>query len=253
MREFERDKWGRLLERVLQSPTGVDVKELDEWFHNGLPSLVLDQGELVLRDPVAAYRSYVALLRETIVAHAVGATALVELGAGYGSVLLGVAADPALARCQLTAAELTPSGRRLTKLVAAATGMLVEAVECDLEAESIMQLTPAPGSIIFTSFALMYLNRLPSVFFERVASWRPSMVIHVEPCTEHSDTQTILGLLQRRYAEVNGYNLTIASDICAAQAQGIVEVTLSEPNWVGTNPLLPGSLIMWRPVHRASG
>jgi hypothetical protein len=253
LREFGRDKWGRLLERARVAAGPVTVEQLDEWFHVGSPSLVLDRGQLVLMDPATAQRRFVALLRDVIAAHSSGATALVELGAGYGSTLLGVAQHPALRACPLIAGELTASGRILTALAAEAGGVAVDAVECDLASETILPRPPPPGAIVVTSFALTYLDRVPPAFFEQVASWHPLIVVHVEPCREEYDPQTMLGLLQRRYADVNSYCPTIAGDLRAAAGRGVVEVIAEQPNWFGGNPLLPGSLILWRPATDTSG
>ena len=72
--------------------------------------------------------------------------------------------------------------------------------------------------------------------------------MHFEPVYEHCEDDTLLGILQRRYMEVNDYNLSILEDLKALAACGDVEIVLEQPQVFGINCLLPASIITWRPV-----
>lgn len=96
--------------------------------------------------------------------------------------------------------------------------------------------------VLFTSHAI---EQLPSasLVFDVLASYRECVdtVFHFEPCYELHD-ETLLGLLRRRYAEVNDYNRDLFSVLRSRSDIRIVQV---EADAFGLNPLNPTSIIQW--------
>src|SRR5215216_5024455 len=89
-REFGREKWGVLLEKFKQSP-GSRLEDVDRWAagdaQNTLASV--DQ-HIVEMTPDESHEAYIAFIANALEPQ-LPATAIVELGCGYGSVILGLA------------------------------------------------------------------------------------------------------------------------------------------------------------------
>jgi hypothetical protein len=69
-------------------------------------------------------------------------------------------------------------------------------------------------------------------------------VVHFEPCYEHCDRQTLLGLMRQRYFEVNDYNTNLSTLLHEAENQALVRILEEKPAIVGSNPFLVASLYM---------
>ncbi len=247
-REYEGEKWGPLLARARAAGRPVPLAEVDGWVISEDAEVLASEGDtpvpLTVRAGVARHRDLVA---ETL-ARYWPASALVELGCGYGGVIVDVARRPAFRGASLLAAEYTPSGAELTGLVAAAEGLAVRTGRCDFLRPDVTDLPVPEGAVIFTSFAAHYAPELPATFVEALLRPRPRAVVHFEPCHEHCDERTLLGLFRKRYIEVNDYNRNLVSLLRERQAAGTVRLLEERPAVFGTNPLLPASVIAWAPA-----
>ena len=99
-REFGREKWGVLLDRFRQNP-GSRLEDVDRWVAGDATNTIasVDQ-HIVEMSPQESHDAYIAFIANAIEAQ-LPATALVEVGCGYGSVILGIARkapfqDPAI-------------------------------------------------------------------------------------------------------------------------------------------------------------
>jgi hypothetical protein len=246
-REYEGEKWGPLLQRA-RAAGAVSLAEVDAWVNGADAEVLASDGDtlvpLTVRAGVARHRDLVA---ETL-ARYWPASALVELGCGYGGVIVDVARRPAFRGAGLLAAEYTPSGAELTGLVAAAEGLGIRAGRCDFLGPGLTDLPVPEGALVFTSFAVHYVPELPATFVDALLRWRPRTVIHFEPCYEHCDAATLLGLLRQRYIQVNDYNRNLVSLLRGRQAAGAVRLLEERPAVFGTNALLPASVLAWAPA-----
>jgi len=177
------------------------------------------------------------------------AAAIAELGAGYGSIVLDLARRAALRPTPFFAAELTESGAALISRLGANEGIAIETGRCDLTATPVTSLPILHGAVIYTSYAAQYIPRLDSSFVEQIALLRPSAVIHIEPCYEHCEGKTLLGLMRRRYIEVNDYNTNLVTVLREQRDRGVIEIVEERPAVFGSNPLLAASVIVWRPLR----
>jgi len=188
-----------------------------------------------------------------VVAAAVGrclpAAGVAELGAGYGSIVLDLARRAEFKSTPFFAAELTESGTRLISELAVAEGLDVQTGRCDLTASPLTDLMIPPDSVIYTSYAAQYVPRLESSFVEQLALLAPSAVVHIEPCYEHCEGKTLLGLMRRRYIEVNDYNTNLVTVLHEKRDRGVIEILEERPAVFGSNPLLAASVIVWRPLR----
>ena len=251
VREFEREKWGGLLKFGLRPGPPLTLEAADAWVRGAdVPILCSEADQLVESTPSAAHNRY-----RDLIAAAIGrylpTAAVAELGAGYGSIIIDLARRPALKGSRMYAAELTDTGTRVIDMLAAAEGVSVTTDRCDLTASPITSLDLPPGSVIYTSYAAQYVPRLSPSFVESIVELAPAAVIHIEPCYEHCEGKTLLGLLRRRYIEVNDYNTNLVTILHEQRERGAIDIVEERPAVFGSNPLLAASVIAWRPLRRS--
>ena len=90
-REFEHEKWGKLLEQVPHA-SDANVKKLEELssdFSSKIPCII--DGDFALGTGLEVLDYQIGLIHSVIKPHLGEASALVELGAGFGSKILGMA------------------------------------------------------------------------------------------------------------------------------------------------------------------
>jgi hypothetical protein len=243
LREFDREKWGSLLEiaRTLKKPT---LRQLENASLDlGARIACFDDGKFYLTTRRDSLNRQCDLIAAALAPHVRKASCLVELGAGYGSMLFRLAPRQMFASLPIYAAEFTPSGRELLKLLAPSIGQTVRVGNCDLGAMTIEDIGIPPNALIFTSFAVHYVPQLSHKFVSFLSRLQPRAVVHCEPCYELYDTDSLHGLMCRRYVELNDYSRNLLSVI--ERAKGIS--TRVQKNVMGSNPFLPFSVIEWCP------
>jgi len=246
-REYEGEKWGPLLKKVQEADNGVSVDEVDDWsFGESAPSLCSVDGDLKLMTAKETHRRHLNLVAEVLEQH-LPASSLVELGCGYGTIILSLIKRDPFRKMRVIACEYTPSGVALVKQLAAAQGLEITTGHCDFTLPEITTLDIPEDSIIFTSFATPYIHLLSADFVAALSARGPKAVVHIEPCYEHCDEQTLIGLMRRRYIEVNGYNTNLMTVLRQAQKLGRIEIIEERPSVFGGNPLLAASIVVWRP------
>jgi hypothetical protein len=246
-REYEYEKWGPLLKKLKESGQVVSVEEVDEWwFKDTPPGLCSNGNEFQLMSLKEAHKYYTDLVAN-VLRQRLPASALVELGCGYGSIILGLAKREPFKGMRIIAGEYTASGVILVTRLAIAQGLEITAGHCDFTVPGITALEIPPEAIIFTSYATPYVPKLSADFVRTLADYQPRAVIHIEPCYEHCDRQTILGLLRRRYIEVNDYNTNLVAILHQQQELGLIRLLEENPTVFGVNPLLAASVLVWRP------
>src|SRR6266542_1403017 len=101
-REYEHEKWGPLLARVQQSERQVLLDEVDEWVLKELPdSLCSFEGSLEVLSAIEAHERYIDFIEKELASYLLPAAALVELGAGYGNIILALARKEPIARMRI--------------------------------------------------------------------------------------------------------------------------------------------------------
>jgi hypothetical protein len=251
LREFEVQKWGSLLERALDLGEGLSLAALEATRNEpDLDTLVWRAEALQMARPSAVQIETVRLLAKTLASHGPIQT-LVDMGAGYGGTLFPLLQQLCGRRIdcppeRVVAGELTRSGRDLLRRLAAAEDVNVKVLECDLASDDVMEPPPA-GATILTSHSMMYLQSTQACL-DRIVSWRPRLVLHFEPLIEHAPSTTMLGLLQRRYIDMNGYNRDLLTSLRRLATERSIELVEERAHVLGINPLLPASIVVWRPI-----
>lgn len=246
MREYGCEKWGPLLSQVEAAGPGVSLEQVDAWLLGHEPPVLCSVGHrFELLSPLDAHHRYRELIAGTL-EPLLPASALVELGCGYGTMILAFAKRRGFCHTHLLAGEYTDSGIALVKRLAAAHGVTITVGRCDFRHPGITDLEIPKNAIIFSSSAITCVPRLSFDAVAALCAWQPRAVVHVEPCYEHCDSQTLLGLLRRRYIEVNDYNTNLMTVLREAEQRGVIEIIREQPAVFGTNPLLAVSVIVWK-------
>jgi hypothetical protein len=248
LREFEREKWGTLLARVMSSGTRVSLDDVEAWEAASAPESLVTDGDswllLPAKEAGARYAAHVAAALSPYKS----APAILELGCGYGGQLLRVAKRPEFSGKRILGGELSESGVKVLRLLAESQGTPLTAGLCDLLADQVTTFDVPPGSLVYTSYAACYVPMLNLGFVRGISKLRPAAVVHLEPCYEHASPDTLLGLMRRRYIEVNGYTRNLQSVLRDAESQGLIRILAEKPAIFGANPFLPASVLAWMPA-----
>ena len=247
LREYQDEKWGCALQEAkeLSNPTLEDVEMKLEGIKQEFPFYIQDSFYLGLGREILD--AHISLYVETIAPYIDNASCLVELGAGYGSKILNLSKCKGFDKLPLYAADYTESGCELISILGDSLDKDVKVGYCDFRKLQIRDIDIPENAIIFTSLATMYVPELADDFIAFLADLKPLVVIHFEPCYEHHALSKLHGLLCRRYIELNDYNRNLISIIDrSVKDKEITEK--SRKNAIGTNPLLPISVIEWTPI-----
>lgn len=250
LREFHHEKWGPLLERVrsMSTPTLLDIEQACTDFN--VVSPCYDGGLFYLANARQMLARYLDLYAEVLRPHLQGAGALVELGAGYGSKLFGLAQREGFSSLPLVAAEFTRSGQDLISLVAGLWKKPVAVGHCDFRKMKIEGVTIPENAVIFTSYAVHYVPELSMDFVRFLSRLKPRAVIHFEPCYEFFAADSLHQMMCRRYMELNDYGRNLVTVIEAGRQRDGISVRMRK-NVFGSNPFLPISVIEWAPAGRS--
>lgn len=251
LREWERDRWGPLLERVRNCP-GVRVEEAERLFQgsegHARQVCVYDRGQFRGMSLDEAFDLHFHTLADSLRPFLEGSSALVELGAGFGSKLLRLIRLPGFDRLPVFAGEYAPSGPEMIETLARNDGRHVRAGQCDFFSCRHEVPDVPSGALVYTSMATVCIPQLPDEFPDFLASFQPRLVVHFEPVWEHHCGQSLYGMLCRRYAEVNDYNRNLRTVLKRAEERGRLQIVHEDRTLEGLNPLLPASVIAWKPA-----
>lgn len=246
-REYEHETYGPLLEKVRAAGRPLSVEDVDNlWLPDSGDWLCVDHGEFCAMPPREYRRKYLDVVGASL-ERWLPAAALVELGCGYGSVLLRMAHRPALRRLPLIGGEYTASGVELARLLADWEGTPLTVSRCDIATPEITDLNIPRGALFFTSFATPYVPILSGAFVNWFCQQKARAVVHVEPVYEHCDETTLLGLMRRRYVEVNDYNRNLVTLLREQEHEGRIKILDEQRAVLGGNALLPASVVVWQP------
>lgn len=250
LREYDGDKWGRILSSIEQAERPVTLDEVDRReLDLPVPALAWVRDAFVLMSYPEAHGIYMRMVAETLSAYT-PASAVAELGCGYGSIVLKLARSAEFEGVPFYAADYTGSGVAAAQQLAATEGLSVQFGRCDFARPDLTDLDLPEGAVIFTSFATPYVPDMPEHFVEALLARRPKAVVHFEPLYEHADPGTLLGMMRRRYLEVNDYNRNLMTLLRTFHDRGTIRIEREEPAVFGSNPLLSASVVVWRPAEQ---
>jgi hypothetical protein len=245
-REFGKEKWGRLLERFKENPS-ARLDDVDKWAAGDTTLTLASVDEhIVEMTSDESHDAYIAFIADALEPH-LPATAVAELGCGYGSVILALARKAAFQDLPYFAADFTTTGPELARLIAANESIALATGRADFRTMPMTDLEIPEGALIYTSYAAQYVEPLTDAFIDGLIRLRPKAVIHIEPVYEHCDPATLLGLLRQRYIQANGYNRNLSTILRDHETRGSLEIIRDSSPGFGPNPLLAASVIAWVP------
>jgi hypothetical protein len=244
-REYEYEKWGPLLQKAKNYSGTLTLEKIDEWvLHEENPSVSHINDKLIRISILESHKYYVNLIEKMITPY-LPSSALVELGAGYGTIILALAKMKSFYGMKVMAGEYTPSGIELLKIIGTSENLSIKTGRCDFNQFPITDLNIPKNAIIFTSFATPYVRELKDSFIESLLSYEPKIVIHFEPCYEHCDEKKLIGLMRKKYIEINDYNRNLVTILKKYQANKKLKIIQEDPMVYGDNPYLLASQIVW--------
>lgn len=242
--EYDKDKYARCL-AYYSERSGVATPEAVKQFELGRDPAttvcVSHRNDLWLMSLGEARSRFYQLLVETM-GHAIEeSTIVIELGCGYGYNLWMLE--------QHFQNKRFWGGEYSTNAVRLASGLFHEDPRINVvqfnfydPVYEIIEGVQQPITI-FTSHAIEQLPE-STLFFEALLRYRNRIkaVFHFEPVYELHDA-TLLGLMRRRYTEVNDYNRDLLSQL--QQRSDFIRIVHTEADVFGLNPLNPASVIHW--------
>lgn len=248
-REYELESWGAYLKRIKDEglQNEITIKTLDNWQGDANTQILYTKNDRFIQDTFGkAYSDFLRTVKKYIIKY-LPAGSIVELGAGYGSVILSLAKEDELKNEKFLAAEYTPSGVELIKWCARNQKTEIIVDNCDFLKKEITNLLIPEGSILFTCASACTLPELPKRFVDSLVCFKPKVVIHYEPIYEHHNENNLLNMMRRRYVEVNDYNRNLLTLLKEHEQNNSIQILIEDPAVIGVNPLFPISVIAWKP------
>ena len=250
-REYNNEKWNDILQ-IIESTSNCNLSNL----HNGIynENEILGRSSEVgffLQSAKQFYNDEIALYKKVLTKYLKKGDSIIELGAGYGAIILKLS-EIFGADYQYLAGEYTDNGLEAMRRLAMNEKNKIITGKCDFFSLTKDECFKNAGGVLYTSYALMYINELSHNFVNYIKSIKPKYCIHFEPCYEHHAIDSLDGLLCRKYIEVNDYNRNLLTVLKKAEKQGEIEIIEENKNVFGNNALLPISIIVWRPLYAKS-
>jgi hypothetical protein len=218
---------------------------VDAWRLGSAEVPCYDAGSLYLENGLEALNRQIDIYKRELSGFAADCSALVELGAGYGSIILRLAASKEFQGKPLFAAEFTAAGAKSMVRLADNAGIKLVIGRCDFGEAVLEGFEIPPNALIFTSYAVHYVPQLQEKFMQLFLRFRPRAVVNFEPVLEHQD-HSLLGLMCQKYIALNDYNRNLLTVLEQATQAGKIEIVREVKSRFGINPFLPFSVLAWR-------
>ena len=112
-REYELEKWQPILEKVKQTSDNIRVEEVDRWMYRKSQEVFCCVNkQFRVMSASDCHKLNLELIEETL-KDLLPFSNLVEIGAGYGSIILNLAKKNLANDLSIIATEWTPSGRSI--------------------------------------------------------------------------------------------------------------------------------------------
>ena len=248
LREYDRDKYGPRLEycRKADAPLDVDtVRNVTIDVPDGKPHVISRGEQLYLTTYGRTTDLYEDFVYDALAECLPQVGSVVELASGYGYNLWHL--WKRYPDMQYFGGELAPSAVEIGRCLFEGEGpndlpIRIRPFDFLQTPYALLEELPTP-IVVFTSYGVESLSE-SSVFYDALAGHAGKIhsVVMLEPAHElHGNS--LLGLLRRRYEQVNDYNREMVGTL---KARRDVEILRLEPHVLGVNPLHPTSIMHWR-------
>jgi hypothetical protein len=243
-REYDKEKYARLLDFFRQSDGTATIEEITQLNHGAAADdrlCVSVAEQLVLMTVAQCRQHYYGLLRDGLAPYMSESRTIVELGCGYGYNLWML--QQHFASPRFLGGEYSANAVQLAGMLFSPDSRVRVAPFNYYDPDSYRFLESAePPVLVFTSHSI---EQLPSAvpFVRNIHLYRSIIraVVHCEPVYECAG-DSLLGLLRRRYTQLNDYNTDLVTEL---RRQPGVSILSLRPNLFGINPLNATSVIAW--------
>jgi hypothetical protein len=216
-REYGQEKWGKVLAwlKSHDSATEADLLRLQGLEPDSI--IAFSEDAAFFTAPAAqVFESYRQCLLGVLRRYR-EEEALVELGSGLGDKLLRFAAElkPRLA----LGGEFTPSGVECGSILTRQRRINATFVPFDFYEPRSVDFIP-PGALVYTAHAIEH---------------------------ERNDS-SLVGLMRRRYTEINDYNRNLVPLLRRFEAQGKIRIVEHKADIFAVSPLNSTSVLVWQPA-----
>ncbi len=238
--EYDSDKYAKCLEYVKRNQCSVvDVRNFERGNDLAKKICVSYRNELKEHTTYLAQCAMTDLIWESLGDTIENCANVVELGCGYGFNLEIISSR--YPNPKYFGGEYSKNAVELAQSIHKHT-----VVEFDfLDPNSYSFLDNLDGPI--TVFTCHAIEQLPTVkpVLDALSKRKDKIkdVFHFEPSTYKTESAGLLGMLRRRYIELNGYNQDLLSEIVQ---RNDIEIVSHDLNVFGMNPLNPTSVVHWR-------
>lgn len=240
--EYDKDKYARCLDYYIRMDGNVTPEEVKQ-FEFGLSStdtVCISIGNDLYKVSLSEARArYYNLLIDTMRDEIEKCKTVVELGSGYGFNLWRM--QQHFGHCHFVGGEYSRNAIELAgNLYRENPKVKVRYFNFyDQTTYEFLELLEPP-IVLFTCHAI---EQLPSssLVFDALAKYHKSIqvVFHFEPVYELHD-ETLLGLMRRRYAQINDYNRDLFSELQRrSNTTAAIRIVYTQADVFGLNPLNP--------------
>jgi hypothetical protein len=241
--EYNSSKWGALLEFV-SSSSQITVDDLDEEFLGNELSVFSYHEKIYYGTALLARKISNQVVFDYLDSLS-GFDSLVEMGAGYGSVLLGYqrhGKNRGVVK-RFVGTDFSESSVSIIKKIGDSS--VTESILHDFSTST--KLDIPHGSVVLSHMALMMIPELGRSSIDLLLSIKPKLVINCETIKEDL-TNDELGRLRSMYIKANGYNENLWSLLREYEEKGKLKIIDHMKNVYAENCLLPTSVIAWKPL-----
>lgn len=238
--EYEQGNYSRALMAFQNGERDIQRLRAAEFATDASAALISYGEDIYQTTLLEAYQTYYELLAGTILPHVEEGDTLLELGCGYGY-NLWMLRDKSNLALEYRGGEYARTGVELGNKLFEGS---IEVGQFDFYAPAHPVLEKIKGPIvIFTSHAIEQIPDCGS-FLKSILTYKDRIkyVVHIEPGYE-LQKDSLLGLMRRRYLEINDYNRNLYSVL---KGENSIEVIRAEPNVFGINAFNPSSIYEWK-------
>ena len=251
LQEYDVEKWGALI-NLSQNLSINDHRCLTERAHESAGDrLCLLDDNIWLGSATKISNEYidrsVLMLKQIYLENS--CNCIVELGAGYGRLLLPLVLSLSSKSIKkIYALDYTDAALRILANIFDKSGYDVVMGKIDLggtiEQLDLPDWDHSLRPLVFTSQAIMYVPLLSQHFISLMSYWRSGVFSFIEPSVFNLSASP-LKLLQERYLYINDYNTNLAEILIDQQKREVIKNLVIEEHFLSENAFLPLQRFDW--------
>jgi hypothetical protein len=183
-----------------------------------------------------------SMVNDILVRHSTEADLVVEMGSGWGRILLDLWLGGGPRQALYVGAEYTPTGRACTELlVATEPSLQARAIPFDYHNADLSSLPRAKKSVVFSHHSLEQIPEMKLSVIESALDTADQVTgLHFEPVGFQ------YGGGSDQYAVKNDYNQNFRSVVEAAEQKGLITIEQTNVDAFGFALKNPATIVVWK-------